>query len=220
MGKLLAQVIPLAFGAAISPALLTVAVLTISSPRRGLTRGVALAAGVLVTLVVLTALGLTVLSHVTNHPSATRSAVSDGVDIAIGLVLLALALRGILEHRSHPEPPDGAQPSQRAPAGLVATFAAGSALMVTNVTTIILYIPAMKDVANADVSDEGKALAILVVLLITALPVLLPLALRLVAPRSSERWLGSLNSTISRHHHAFVVGVEVLFGVYLLVKGL
>jgi threonine/homoserine/homoserine lactone efflux protein len=221
MGKLLAQVIPLAFGAAISPALLTVAVLTISSPRRGLVRGFALAAGVVTALLVLTALGLTVLSHVTDHPSATKAAVSDAIDIVIGLVLLALALRGLLVRRNPQGSEDDADtPRHAAPVGLLATFGAGAALMVTNVTTIILYLPAMKDVAKADVSDGAKALAIVIAVLITALPVLLPLGLRLVAPRASERWLGSLNSTISRHRHAFIVGVEIIFGVYLLVKGL
>ena len=93
MGKLLLQVVPLALGAAVSPALLTVMVLTISSPRRGVARGVALTAGVLASLAVLTALGLTVLSHVTSHASATKTAVSDAVDVTVGLILLALALK-------------------------------------------------------------------------------------------------------------------------------
>lgn len=227
MGSLLAQVVPLALGAAVSPALLTVAVLTISSPRRGLVRGFALAGGVIAALAALTALGLTVLSHVTNHPSATRTAVSDAVDVVIGIVLLALAVRGLLARRGaqgDTDGPDGAPrgDSERrgAPMGLVATFGLGAVLMLSNVTTIILYIPAMKEVTKADVSDATKAVATAVALVITALPVLLPLVLRLVAPRSSERWLGALNSTISRHRHAFIVGVEVVFGVYLLVKGL
>jgi threonine/homoserine/homoserine lactone efflux protein len=220
MGKLLVQVIPLALGAAVSPALLTVAVLTLSSPRRGLARGLALTAGVLASLALLTGLGLTVLSHVTSHPSATRTAVSDAVDVTVGLVLLALALRALVERKQSEPGNDAPDSSRRPPMGLLATFGAGAALMVTNVTTILLYIPAMKDVAKSDVSDTGKAVATVIVGLITALPVLLPLAVRVAAPSASERWLGSLNATISRHHRAFIVGVEVVFGVYLLVKGL
>jgi Sap, sulfolipid-1-addressing protein len=220
MGKLLVQVVPLAFGAAVSPALLTVMVLTISSQRRGLARGVALTAGVLASLAVLTALGLTVLSHVTSHPSATKIAVSDAVDVTVGLVLLALALRALVEQKNRTPDDDAPDTSRRAPMGLLATVGAGSALMVTNVTTIILYIPAMKEIAKSDVSDTGKAVATVIVVLITALPVLLPLAVRLAAPSASQRWLGSLNATISRHHRAVIVGVEVVFGVYLLAKGL
>jgi hypothetical protein len=220
MGKLLVQVVPLALGAAVSPALLTVMVVTISSPRRGLARGVALTAGVLASLAVLTALGLTVLSHVTSHASATKTAVSDAVDVTVGLVLLALALRALVEHKNSQPGDDAPDTSRRAPMGLLATFGAGAALMVTNVTTIILYIPAMKEIAKSDVSDTGKAVATVIVVLITALPVILPLAVRLAAPRASQRWLGSLNETISRHHRAVIVGVEVVFGVYLLAKGL
>ena len=78
----------------------------------------------------------------------------------------------------------------------------------------------MKEITKSDVSDTGKAVAALIVLFITALPVLLPLAVRLAAPTASQRWLGSLNATISRHHRAVIVAVEVVFGVYLLAKGL
>ena len=220
MGKLLLQVVPLALGAAVSPALLTVMVLTISSPRRGVARGVALTAGVLASLAVLTALGLTVLSHVTSHASATKTAVSDAVDVTVGLILLALALKALVDHKTSPTSDDAPDTSRRAPMGLLATFGAGAALMVTNVTTIILYVPAMKEITKSDVSDTGKAVAALIVLFITALPVLLPLAVRLTAPTASQRWLGSLNATISRHHRAVIVAVEVVFGVYLLAKGL
>jgi len=102
----------------------------------------------------------------------------------------------------------------------MATFGAGAALMVGNVTSIILYIPAMKEIAKSDVSDSAKAVTTIIVMLITALPVLLPLAVRLAAPRSSQRWLASLNEFISKHHHSLIVGVEVVFGIYLLAKGL
>jgi len=195
-------------------------VLTISSPRRGLARGVALTAGVLASLAVLTALGLTVLSHVTSHASATKTAVSDAVDVTVGLVLLALALKALVDHQNSQSGDDAPDTSRGAPMGLLATFGAGAALMVTNVTTIILYVPAMKEITKSDVSDTGKAVAALIVLVITALPVLLPLAARLAAPTASQRWLGSLNAAISRHHRAVIVGVEVVFGVYLLAKGL
>ena len=220
MGALLARVIPLALGAAVSPALLTVAVLTISSPRRGVARGFALALGVLAAITVLTALGLTVLSHTTSHPSATKSAVSDAIDVTVGLVLLALALKSLLDRKPAQPTGDAPDSSHRAPMGLTATFAAGAALMVSNVTSIILYIPAMKEIAKSDVSDGAKAVTTIIVILITALPVLLPLAIRLVAPRSSQRWLASLNEFIGRHHHTLILGVEIVFGIYLLAKGL
>src|SRR5260370_36083023 len=121
MGKLLVQVVPLAFGAEVSPTLLTVMVLTISSPRRGLARGVALTAGVLVSLTVLTALGLTVLSHVTSHASATKTAVSDAVDVTVGLVLLALALRAVVERKNSQPGGEPADTQRREPLGLLRT---------------------------------------------------------------------------------------------------
>jgi Sap, sulfolipid-1-addressing protein len=92
-------------------------------------------------------------------------------------------------------------------------------LMATNVTTIMLYIPAMKEISKSPVTDTDKAVAVLLMIVIVSIPAWLPLLVRCVAPGPSTRVLSSLNDTIQRHRHGIVLGVELVFGVYLLAKG-
>jgi threonine/homoserine/homoserine lactone efflux protein len=225
---LLRHVVPLAFGAAISPTVLAVAVLTLTAARRPVARGALFAVGVFVMLAALSVLGLTVMSHVTDHPSHTQRAVSDGIDVAFGLVLFALAARTALRGRragmrdgskdSIPTPPTGDDHATRS--GLATAFATGIVMMATNVTSIVLYLPAMKEVAKSDVSDSDKAIVTVVAMVIVSSLAWLPVLLRIVAPGPSQRLLTSINTTIQTHRRGIVMGVEVLFGTYLLVKGL
>jgi hypothetical protein len=218
MGELFRTVLPLALGAAISPTVLTVAVLTLSSRDRPVARGFAYLVGFLLVLGVYTALGLTVLDRVHHQPSASERAVSDAVDVVIGLVLFALAIRAIVRHRGGDDG-DTPKPPKQHHASVGASFVAGVVMMLTNITTIVLYIPAMRDINHSDVSTTDKAVVVVVALLITSLPALAPLLVRIVAPGPSVRMLTSLNAAITRHQHAVVVGVEIVFGVYLLLKG-
>src|SRR5262245_9130296 len=110
MGELFKTVLPLALGAAVSPTTLTVAVLTLSSSQRPVARGFAFLVGFVSVLLVYTLLGLTVFDQVHHQPSAADRAVSDAVDVVIGFVLLALAIRAVARHRSGddgdvPKPP-------------------------------------------------------------------------------------------------------------------
>jgi len=219
LGELLARVVPLALGAAVSPTVLTMSVLLMCSRRRPVARGATFALGTITTLVGLSVLGLTVLDRFsTHHPSATERAVSDGVDVALGLVLLALALHTALRHHDPTVETTSATPSDRG--GLGSAYVLGVVLMATNVSTIVLYIPAMKDIARAPVGDADQLLALLLVLLIVSLPATMPLALRIAAPGPSQRFLTRFEAAITRHRRAIVVGVEVLFGAYLLAKGI
>jgi threonine/homoserine/homoserine lactone efflux protein len=220
--ELLRQVVPLALAAAVSPTVLAVAVLTLTASRRPVARGVLFTIGVFVVVGVLTVLGLTVMAHVTHHPSATRRAVSDGVDVVFGLVLLALAARSAFRRRSDhtDEPVDAPNDDHTVRTGLGAAFVTGLVMMATNVTSIVLYLPAMKEITKSQVSESDKAIVTVLAMLLVSLPAWLPVLLRVVAPGPSQRALTSLNTTIQRHQHTIVLTVEVVFGAYLLAKGL
>jgi len=219
VGELLARVVPLALGAAVSPAVLTVGVLILSSPRRPVARGVAFTVGTITVLLGLTALGLLVLDRfATHHANATERAVTDAVDVTLGIVLLALALRTAL--RPH-DPTAEHEPRQpRDHGGLATAYVLGIVMMVTNLSTIVLYLAAMKTIGRADVSDVDQVVALVVVLLITSLPATLPLLLRVIVPEPSQRVLAKLDAAMTRHRRVIMVAVEVVFGVYLLVKGI
>ena len=60
--------------------------------------------------------------------------------------------------------------------------------------------------------------AVVLAFVITATPIIAPLVLRLVAPGPSAGWFESLHRLVTRYQTQLAVGVEVIFGVYLLVK--
>lgn len=215
----MARVVPLGLGAAVSPTVLTVSVLLMCSPRRPVARGALFALGVLSVLAVISVLGITVLDRFADHhPSATERAVSDSVDLVLGLVLLALAARTALRPRDPTTERTARHPADHD--GLARAYALGLVMMATNVTTIVLYIPAMRDIGRADVSTSDQAVALLVMLGFASLPATVPLLLRVVVPGPAQRALTRLDGAMTRHRRAIVLAVEIVFGVYLIVRGL
>jgi len=222
VGELLSKTLPLALGAAVSPTVLALGLLILSSPKRPVARGLAYTAGVLLVLGGLTAVGLLVTHHGTGMGS-DRNPVTRAIDGTLGAVLLLLALHTVLRMLTtdRDAPHDPAPPTSAARAtGLGAALLLGMAMMVANFSTILLYLPAMREVSAARVPVADKALVVVVVFLITSLPATLPMATRLVAPGPSAKWFGALHGWVARHQRVIGLVVEVVFGAYLLLKAL
>jgi len=219
MGDLLTRLLPLSLGAAISPTVLAVA-LTVLSGRRAVARGVAYVAGVLLVLGGLTAIGLYGVRR--TAPSATTTEIGHVVDGIAGVLLLLLAigtiLRGALRDPAAP-PPETAPPPEHQP-GLRGAFVLGLAMMLANFSTILLYLPAMHLVSASGVPVGDKAIAVALAFVITSLPATMPLLFRVVAPGPAGRMFDGLHTFITRHQRRIGVTIEVLFGVYLVVKAL
>jgi cytochrome c biogenesis protein CcdA len=220
VGDLLSKALPLAMGAAVSPTVLAVVLLILSAPKRPVARGVAYTAGVLVILSGLTVLGLVVMRHGVGVGSG-RNPVTRAIDGTMGVLLLVLALHTVLkaltvDRESPAGPAPAANPDRYS--GLGAAFLLGMAMMVANFSTILLYLPAMREVSAARVDTVDKVVVVAIVFVITSLPATLPLALRLVAPGPSARWFAALHGWVTRHQRTIAIVIEVVFGVYLLAK--
>ncbi len=239
MGALLTHVLPLAVGAAISPTVLAVALLTLSSPRRPVARGVAFVAGVLVVIAGLSVVGLRLPQHV-GRPSAIRLEITRTVDLVVGVLLLLLAvatlLRMLTTDRSADAPtqdlssqdpstqdPSTQDPSTRAAAqgrdGLGAAALLGAAMMIGDFSTILLYLPAMHEIARSHTTDAQKALALVLAVLITSLPATLPLLIRVAAPGPAERTFTTMHAWVARHSNQVAFVVALVFGLWLVWKG-
>ncbi|MBU6329885.1 MAG: GAP family protein [Acidobacteria bacterium] len=216
MSDLLSRVIPLSIGAAISPAVLAVIVVVLGG-RRAVARGAVFTAGVLTVLVGLTVSGL-LISH-QSHPSPERVRITHDVSGLLGVLLLCLAIITILRSRTHSD--TGAPVHTSDPAadrGLVAMYVLGFGLMISNLSSIVLYLPAMHAISDAGVSGEDRVLAVAIALLITSVPATVPLLLRIALPRRSGPIFATVNRFVTSHSRAITVTVEVGFGVYLVVR--
>lgn len=220
MGELLARVVPLALGAAVSPTVLALQ-LVIVEGRRAAARGLAYCAGVGSVLALLTVAGL--LVHHTGVVTPVQREVTRALDTTIGALLLLLALGTVLRARARgagapvdAPPPD---PSSAAHAGLASAALVGAAMMLTSFSTILLYLPAMHEVAAARVEAAAKAVAVAVAVVITSLPATLPLLARVALPGPSAQVFDRLHAVVSRHQRTIGVTVEVVFGAVPVVKG-
>ncbi len=212
MVSILLKVLPLAIGAAVSPTVLTVVVLLLAGAK---TRrdAVAFAIG---TALVSVAIGLAVLfvfnrALEAHHDSAGhRSAV---VDVVLGLVLLALAVREVVAR------PKAKEPKARRELGVGGAFALGAAVMAANFSSLVLYLAALKEIVRADVATVSELVVTAVFIVIMLLPAEVPLLLTVVAPDSSQRILTSIGASVKRHSRTITIVVLVVFGAYLLAKG-
>ena len=210
--SLLLRVLPLAFGAALSPTLLTVIVLLLAG---GKTRrpAVAFAAG---TATLSVAAGAAVLlvfrgaldapHHVTGHRGAI-------VDTVCGVLLLGLAVRTMM----HTPTPD--EPTARHLLGSRAAFALGLGIMASNFSSLVLYFAALKDIVRSQAGTPTTVIVTGVFIVIMLLPVELPLVLTVLVPDSSARILDAIGTSVKRHSRTIAIVVLVVFGVYLLLKG-
>ncbi len=216
MGELLSKIIPLSIGAAFSPTVLALELLILSG-KRSKARSTAFLVGVLLVFVILTALGLAI-SHTTSA-SPVQETITKTVDVLAGVLLLLLALATVLRSLVHDSvaPVDGEAKDSTNP-GLLSAFLLGLAIMVSNFSTILLYVPAMRSISASTVSAGGKTVAVVIAFFISAAPILLIYGFALAFPKIATPSLNKLRTWINRHQKAIGISVEVIFGVYLLYK--
>lgn len=216
MGDLLSKVIPLSIGAAFSPTVLALELLILSG-KRSKARSTAFMAGVLLVFAGLTALGL-LISHTTST-SPAQETITKTVDVVAGALLLLLALATLLRSLVHDsvDPVDGEAKDAKNP-GLLSAFLLGLAIMVSNFSTILLYIPAMRSISASTISTSDKTLAVALAFLVAAAPILLIYGFAVVFPKVATPPLDKLRGWIDRHQRTIGISVEVLFGGYLIYK--
>jgi threonine/homoserine/homoserine lactone efflux protein len=218
MSQLMTAVIPLSLGAAVSPTLLTAVVLVLSAAVAPRARAWATVAGGAVAM-----LALTVAAPlVARAMHSVKPAVIDRADVVLGVLLLLLA--GWNMFRS----PNAAESAKkRAPVGgagakahLAEYFGFGVVLIATDFSSTILYLAALKEIAYARIPPT-EMLAILAIPFFAVLaPAVIPAALSSVAPRQSDRALKPLAAWMGGHSKVITVAISVVFGIYLLARGL
>jgi hypothetical protein len=212
MGSLLGLVLPLAAGAAVSPTLLAVQLVTLSRKSRPLARSWAVAAGAATVLAgfAIAALLVARSSGGSNSPSEAGAIVK----LAAAALLVALGTRTLVRA---PRPP---KPERVGPHPFRQAVLLGAALMLTNFSTIALFFPAMHAIGISRVAAADKVIAFVLLYLITLLPVLIPpLAVTLLGQRATPLLQG-LNRFFVRHHRGLDAGICFAFAALLTAAGL
>lgn len=219
---MIGQVLPLALGAAISPTVLAAGILVLSGKAHPLARFVAYTLGTATVVVAIGVVGLLTLDATVSSSQHGPSRASAIIDLSIGVLLLALAVRilvrGPIAKRSK-KPDDSEQGAGQAP-HLDRYYVLGLAMMATNVTTLALYVPLLKEIVRSGGSVFSQIATLAVSDVIILASVLLPLAAYVLAPKRSAAMLASLNRFVQRNGKYVTATLAAGFGIYLAAKGI
>ena len=220
MGSLLTHVLPLAAGAAISPTIMTLSVLILGGPH-GKARQTVFTVVNVSLMCLLGVFGTAYMAHAADrHKTGKVNSASVVVDVTLGIVLLLLAIR---EHYSPAKDTeqDSADEAGKSTGIAVPKYAAlGVVMTLTNFTTLALFAPALKEIAISKQPQSTELVVGLILVVIATVTAWLPLLLTVLVPGPAERILGSINHFTTTYKHQIVQVVMLVFGAYLLTKGL
>lgn len=219
MSELMAKVLPLALAGAISPTVLALGLVVLSGRESPRARGLAFLGGVTTVTVAISLLVVFVFgSAVPSSQKGSGSHLAAWIDLFFAAVLLLLGAvtfarrnHGKKEKKSHDE-----EPGRR----LGRFYLLGLVVMIGNLTTLAVFLPALKEIAIDKVSGADRIVALVVVDVIVLLPAWLPVALYLVSPKTARKVLDPLNGFLQRHTTSIGVGICLVFAVYLGFLGL
>jgi Sap, sulfolipid-1-addressing protein len=213
--SLFAQVLPLAVGAALSPALLGLQVLNISRPRAPLSWAWSVAFGVALLLVAATVVALVFHLGTGGHKASPEL---KGVVKLVG----AAALFGVAVYElvwDKGTPPKSRAPAEEDSAGSGVHWSmvgVGAGLVLPN---LALYFPAAHEIAASDEGTVGRVVAFVLLFAIAMLPAAVPpLALILLGDRVKAP-LQALNDYVIAHRRGATAAACLVFGLVLLVSG-
>jgi cytochrome c biogenesis protein CcdA len=163
---------------------------------------------------ILIAFGVAVIFALDAGGSGVKRQVDGRVDIALGalcIVAIPFAMR-----RKRKQAELGSEKDLKGSRALIL----GAVSMLLNTSTVICYVAGAHEISAAKLSASGDLFALILLTAVTLLTLLIPITVYFVFPAKAERALGSLNAWLSKHGKIIGAAVLLLFGVYLLTKGI
>jgi hypothetical protein len=213
MSGFLPQLIFLAVGGAIAPPLLLLTILFLGS-RRPVPNATALALGYFATCAAIGIAGLTLFSGATS----TVSTVGRVISATVGGLLIVLGFRSLL---NAPDP-DAAPPRWMESISSISpprAFGVGMALFPLQIKNLAIFVACINLIAVASLSPRSSAVALGLVVVVFAIPVLVLIGLYAAMPQRASAVLGSLRAWMEKNNRAITVVLCFVFGAYFLLRG-
>ena len=210
MGSLAPRMIITGWGASVSPVAVIV-LLSVLSRSHARKNSLLRLLGFTSTLLALGFAGLFVLQ-------AGGSGRSGGLDRCLDTALGTLCLLAIpYEWRRERKDGGWKVADDMSPAR---SFALGRVTMAVNISTFIIYVSGLHAIAASDLRTREDLISLAVLTFFTLTTLLLPLAIYSVFPSRSKRTLPISRGWLAQHRRAIGAAILLLFGIYLLAKGL
>ena len=184
LATFLAHSLPLVLIAAVSPVLFLNASRVVEAA--GISAGLFFAGGAVLCLVALGIPTMGLMSAATSQRLAADLA-SRGVDLTLALVLIAYGAWQVARSRRDRTAAGASRETKddALPTGGRALFAAGLLGMLTNFTSLPLYLSVAQRIGTVAAPWWARPLLLVLVIVVVATPVWLPVGLRAVAPAHS-----------------------------------
>lgn len=213
MTSLLAHVLPFALGAAVSPTLLTLELLILTGRHNPKVRAWAFVAGAAATLFIFGVLAAFALRNV--NLTGAPSVASVAARVVLVVLLVGLGRRS-LRPKNQPEAGHESKLRRRlADAGLGFFAGIGVLAMLTNFSTLVLFLPAMHLTVHADASTSDKWLVGTIVWLIAITPLVLPVLVVMLFGHRSDALLARASDFTAAHSKQISAGICFLFAALL-----
>jgi hypothetical protein len=214
MSELLPGLILLAIGGSVAPPLLLLTILFLGS-RRPLPNATALALGYFATCAAIGLSGLILFGGAESIVSTVGRVTS----VAVGALLIVLGLRSLLKAPD----PDASLPGWMESIDSMSpprAFGIGVALFPLQIKNLAIFVACLSLIVASSLTLEGSILALMLVLLVFAIPVLLLIGLYAAVPRRAATMLGSLQTWMRKRNRSITVVLCLVFGAFFLVRGL
>jgi hypothetical protein len=214
MSDTLPGLIVLAFGGSIAPPLLLLTTLLLGS-QRPLPNASALVIGYFTTCTVIGISGLLLFAGA----ESTVSTVGRVISATVGALFIVLDLRSLLDSPDpDPQPPRWMESinSMSPPRA----FGFRMALFPLQVKNLAIFVACLNLIIASSLSPQGSIVALMLVLVVFAIPVLVLIGLYAAVPQRASTKLGSLQAWMEKNNRAITVALCFVFGTFFLLRGL
>lgn len=211
MSRLIPSVILAGLAAAVSPVAVMV-LLAVMMKEKARRNSLLFLLGYTLILIALGVVGVYVLKA---GGSGTKSKVDGYVDIALGALCFAAMLLSLRPKKKQAKPATGGKDLKASRAFLLGIIA-----MLTNVSTIVCYLSGAHEISKAEPGLGEGLLALALLIVVTLITVLIPIGIYFIFPTRSDKVLSTFNAWLSRHSKVIGASVLLIFGAYLLIKGI
>jgi len=214
MSDSLPGLIILAIGGSIAPPLLLLTILFLSS-QRPLPNASALALGYFTTCAVIGISGLLLFGGA----ESTVSTIGRIISATVGALLIVLGLRSLLDSSERDASPPRWMKSIKSMSPPRA-FGFGMALFPLQVKNLAIFVACLNLIIASSLSPQGSIVALMLVFLVFAIPVLVLIGLYAAVPQRASTMLGSLQAWMGRYNRVITVALCFVFGTFFLLRGL
>lgn len=162
--------------------------------------------------------GLILVSS-TAKASGVASAIGRGISLTVGALLIGVGLRSAL---NTPDP-EASLPRWMESMNTMTpakAFGIGMALFPIQIKNLAIFIACIELIATASLGPSVSIMALVLVLLVFAIPVFLLIGFYAAVPQRASNLFGPLRAWMEKHNRAVTVVLCFVFGAFFFVRGL